>query len=135
MPSTIESSSTTSKDRTCFRQHPHVPNIGEKLCDANCITIFDQGKVTVHKKTQQLHNTIKTIQTTEAAIMVGHRDQHNGLWRVNLKDEPASKDAQLATNMQRTTSISKQMEFLHAAAGYPVLSTWIAAIKKGYFAT
>eukprot|EP00957_Ditylum_brightwellii_P096120 7323066-Ditylum_brightwellii.AAC.1 len=67
--------------------------------------------------------------------MVGHRDQHNGLWRVNLKEEPAGKDAQLATNMQRTTSIGEQMEFLHAAAGYPVLSTWIAAIKKGFFAT
>eukprot|EP00957_Ditylum_brightwellii_P063065 4786387-Ditylum_brightwellii.AAC.1 len=25
------------------------------------------------------------------------------------------------------------MQFLHAAAGYPVASTWINAIKKGYY--
>eukprot|EP00957_Ditylum_brightwellii_P107797 8223710-Ditylum_brightwellii.AAC.1 len=27
------------------------------------------------------------------------------------------------------------MEYLHAAEGYPVLTTWIAAIKKGHYAT
>eukprot|EP00957_Ditylum_brightwellii_P199640 15219294-Ditylum_brightwellii.AAC.1 len=27
------------------------------------------------------------------------------------------------------------MEFLHTAAGYPVLTPWIAAMKKGYYAT
>eukprot|EP00957_Ditylum_brightwellii_P023262 1755137-Ditylum_brightwellii.AAC.1 len=67
--------------------------------------------------------------------MVGNRDLHNGLWRVNLKKEPAVEDTQLATNMQRTTSIDEQIEFLYAAAGYPLLSTWIAAIKKGYYVT
>eukprot|EP00957_Ditylum_brightwellii_P016418 1234982-Ditylum_brightwellii.AAC.1 len=62
-----------------------------KLCDANFITIFDQDKVTVHRVTQQRHDTIKTIHTTDAAIMVGNRDLHNGLWRVNLKVKPAVK--------------------------------------------
>ena len=113
--------------------HTSLISVG-KLCDAKCITICDRDKVTVHGETQQLHDTIKGIRMTDASIMMGNRDLQNGLWRVNLKEE-IEHNKQMATNMQRTTSISEQMEFLHAAAGYPVLSTWVAAIKKGYYAT
>eukprot|EP00957_Ditylum_brightwellii_P059672 4529573-Ditylum_brightwellii.AAC.1 len=58
--------------------------------------------------------------------MEGWRDMTNGLWRTTLEQNHQ------ANTLQKTT-ISKQIQFLHAAAGSPVTSTWIKAVKNGYF--
>eukprot|EP00957_Ditylum_brightwellii_P177516 13520246-Ditylum_brightwellii.AAC.1 len=56
----------------------------------------------------------------------GERDQNNGLWRTLLRKQQVN-------SMLKTTTIEEQMQFLHAAAGYPVPLTWIKAIQKGYY--
>ena len=42
-------------------------------------------------------------------------------------------EKQQVNSMLKTATIEEQMQFLHVAAGYPVLSTWIKAIQKGYY--
>eukprot|EP00957_Ditylum_brightwellii_P088363 6731099-Ditylum_brightwellii.AAC.1 len=40
---------------------------------------------------------------------------------------------QQVNSMLKTTTVKEQMQFLHAAAGYPAPSTWIKAVQKGYY--
>eukprot|EP00957_Ditylum_brightwellii_P134274 10237296-Ditylum_brightwellii.AAC.1 len=59
--------------------------------------------------------------------MEGWRDTTNGLWRTTLEKNHH------ANSMQKTTTMSEQMQFLHAAAGSPVTSTWTTEVKNEYF--
>ena len=86
-----------------------------KLCDAGCIAKFDKNHVVI----QQNGNTIIT----------GDRNPTNGLWNIPLTN-PKQHSCNLTAHGS-TTELS--VKFMHAAAFSPVASTWLKAIKKGYF--
>jgi hypothetical protein len=85
------------------------------LCDAGCTATLDKDKIVIHNG--QLH------------VATGLRAS-NGLWHLPLTPKPRANLSTLATQTARD-----RIAFLHAAAGYPVQSTWTQAIDKGFFAT
>eukprot|EP00957_Ditylum_brightwellii_P211022 15365673-Ditylum_brightwellii.AAC.3 len=58
----------------------------------------------------------------------GERDRISILWRASIQQNSTN-------NMLKTTTIGKQMQFLHATAGYPVSLSWINAVNRGYYIT
>ena len=78
-------------------------SIGQ-LCDAECIATFDKKCVNIER-----HGKI---------ILQGNRDD-NGLWQVPLPNQPQANYTTILADKTATDRIA----FLHAAAGYPVLST------------
>ena len=99
-----------------------------KMAEEGYTTIFHPGEegVTVHK-----HGTV-FITTTEPPILQGCKKKGAKLWTIpaddNTKKERASKVYDLP-------SIGQTVQFLHAAAGFPIEYTWIKAIKAGNFNT
>ena len=105
-------------------------SIGQ-LCDVGCIATFDKATVVV-----KYGNKIVTHGTRTA----------NGLWTIEIaipnitpKTQPTPtllpKYVGNHLSTLETKTASDRIAFLHAAAGYPVLSTWIQAIEKGFYAT
>ena len=92
-------------------------SIGQ-LCDANCTAHFTNTSVTIKRGLQ--------------TIATGQRSP-NGLWNIPLPTTPILPVANMTTLAHQTAS--DRIAFLHAAAGYPVLSTWLKAIAHGFFAT
>jgi hypothetical protein len=86
------------------------------LCDAGCTVTLDKDQVVITNG--NLH------------VTTGQRTR-NGLW--NLDFARHTPRANLATLAIQTAS--DRIAFLHAAAGYPVVSTWIRAIQQGFFTT
>lgn len=87
------------------------------LCDAGCTALFSRDEVVI--RTGALH------------VVTGPRTSE-GLWRLNLQPRAAAH-ANLATLATQTAS--DRIAFLHAAAGYPVVSTWLRAITQGFYTT
>jgi hypothetical protein len=89
-----------------------------QLCDNECSVTFTQDQVTVSKNGKN--------------VMYGSRDPKSCLWRVNLKQKFEPKIVQC--NHAHTNNNQKELiNYLHAACCSPVKSTWIAAIKNGFF--
>ena len=102
------------------------------LCDHGCTVLFDSNAVTVYSKD---HKNI---------LLKGWRDTTGAkLWRFSLrpKDNPVSSiqpdppQTPTALNAHDLPSVGALVRYLHAAAGFPVKSTWLAAIKTGNFST
>ena len=111
-----------------------------KVADEGYTTIFhprNEG-VTIHKE-----GTV-TITTTKPADLQGWQAK-SGLWEFNPNKNnehspsqtenkpPPPKDT--ICNVHGLPSTPTAIRYLHAAAGYPTKSTWIAAIKNGNFVT
>jgi hypothetical protein len=88
-------------------------------------TTFDKNKVVISKD--------------KTTVLTGTRDNRTGLWRFPMQTPRTPTKApfnqQCANALQIQTGIRRMIKFLHATAFSPVKSTWIAAIKRGYFAT
>ena len=75
------------------------------------------------------------------AIIKGKKDYSTNLWTDDLKNPtddtiPGPNPLQFLANAAiAKETVGKRMEFLHACAGYPVLSTWCKAIDAGYYTT
>ena len=93
-------------------------SIGQ-LCDVSCIATFDKATVVV-----RFGHKIVTQGTRTA----------NGLWTVKIELPKVTHVGNHLSTLETQTA-SDRIAFLHAAAGYPVLSTWIQAIEKGFYAT
>ena len=115
-----------------------------KLCDADCTAVLDKHTLRVHDKNGQ-------------CVLKGQRETEGPrLWRVNIappESSPSTKPATKPTTPQlipdpnktattRTTlqakaydlpSVPALIAYLHATAGYPVKSTWQAAVKRGAY--
>jgi hypothetical protein len=106
--------------------HSSLVSIG-KLCDEGCEATFDKNKVVVSKD--------------DTTVLTGTRDTRTGLWRFPMRTlrhptPPAVPTNQQCANvLQLQTGIRRMIKLLHATAFSPVKSTWIAAIKRGYFST
>jgi hypothetical protein len=88
--------------------------------------------------------------STEQAILTGWRDKHTGLWRFPLKTTIenqvtdtsllSKKDSttiseEIAANVHDLPSTEQVINYLHAAAGFPAIATWLQAIRAGFYAT
>ena len=115
-------------------------SVGE-VADEGYTTVFhprNEG-VTIHRE-----GTI-TITTSEPAELQGWRAE-TGLWEFDPKapNHQAIEITSVNNNMSSIDnafnaytlpSTPMAIRFLHAAAGYPIKSTWLAAIKAGNFVT
>ena len=96
------------------------------LCDHGCKVLFDSNAVTVFSKDNQ-GILLKGWQETTGAK----------LWRFSLQPEdhpipsipPSAPAPPAALNAHDLPSFGALVRYLHAAAGFPVKSTWLAAIK------
>jgi hypothetical protein len=89
------------------------------LCDAGCTVTFDRSNVTIRYGTQLVAQGTRTS---------------DGLWHISF---PSTQQPQEYLNLSTLANktAGDRIAFLHAAAGYPVLSTWIRAIRQGFYAT
>ena len=106
------------------------------LCDRGCKVIY--GKHAVH-----------VLDETSKVLLKGWRETTGAcLWRFSLlsgryhqspdnsSPAPAPPPPTLAANnASDIPSVKALVRFLHVAAGFPVNSTWLAAIKAGNYAT
>jgi len=113
-----------------------MPNFAQSLlgigtfCDADCTVAFTRRTVTVFNPTGK-------------AILTGWRERNGAkLWRFSLcpnrqpKPSPSSCTASLqAFSAYDLPSVEALVKYLHASAGFPVKSTWLAAIKAGNYAS
>ena len=99
------------------------------ICDTNCAVVFKKKDVTV------LSPEVKPI-------LQGWREKKlPRLWRFALKPNNRSIQNYTTTNQKSTSahsaydlpSIEALVRYMHAAAGFPVKSTWLKAIKKVKF--
>lgn len=107
-----------------------------KLADADYTTVFHprNESVTVHKgnslKLHFLHNL----------VLQGWRDE-KGLWRLLSETKPLiclsrnKNQHETAVNVYTLPLIPQTIQYLHAAAGFPVKDTWVEAIKHGNYST
>ena len=103
-----------------------------RLCDHECTFLFDSDAVTVYAKNNKTILLKGWIDTTGAK-----------LWRFSLRPEEnhvssiqtKSPTIPTALNTHDLPSVGALVRYLHAAAGFPVKSTWLAAIKAGNFST
>lgn len=104
-----------------------------KLCDAGCKVLFTEVDFTAFDKNNN-------------PILRGWCEQTGAkLWRISLRDEiqlPLShptgeetKTTLAAYSAYDLPSVEALVRYFHAAAGFPVKSTWLAAIKAGNYAT
>jgi hypothetical protein len=66
--------------------------------------------------------------------MHGQRDHSIGLWTVPLDANSTKKDESIKS-VHEISKVYDATQFLHAAAGSPVPSTFVKAIKAGKFST
>ena len=98
-------------------------SIGQ-ACDDNCIAVFTNKEVTISKA-----NDI-SISCNKEPLIKGHQAD-NKLWCIPVPKQPTH----LANSAHTQTNAKKLATFLHAAAGYPPLSTFCKAIDAGWFIT
>ena len=99
-------------------------SIGQ-LCDNDCVATFNKTTVTITKN--------------KSIIMTGKRDEITGMWLIPMPHKTTKlqnqKQTQYSNVITKLHPKSKLVKFLHAAAFSPCKSTWIKAIKAGFFAT
>ena len=100
-----------------------------KMAQEGYTTIFHPGEkgVTIHKKGSL------QITTTKAPVLHGHKINGEKLWTVSGNIE-TNKHEQV-NNVYSLPSTQQSIKYLHAAAGFPVKDTWLAAIKAGNYVT
>jgi hypothetical protein len=97
--------------------HNSLISVGQ-LCDNGCNVTFNKDAV--------------SLMNNETCVMLGARDPHSVLWRVDLKNTKLA--IQSACYHAHDTSNQKELiNYLHAACFSPVKSTWIAAITEWQF--
>ena len=101
------------------------------ICDADCTVLFNKQDVTVFSPGGK-------------PIIIGWKEKESRrLWRFAMKP---TKELLLhhTTKIQTTLSaystydlpsVEELVQYMHAASGFPVKSTWLRAIKKGNFET
>ena len=111
---------------------------GVKLADAGYVSVLDEKTVNIYD------STTTSVKANGPPILQGWRV--GNLWRIplvpnvtnvntqtNIVECPPTKEA--IANVFELPSVEKLIAYFHAAAGYPIMSTWLKAIDKGNFAT
>ena len=108
--------------------HHNLMGIGP-LCYHGCRVLFEKISVTIFSK----ESTI---------ILRGWRNPYGAkIWRFSLRPEdhplvpPEWSSGPTALNAHDLPSVGALVRYLHAATGFPVKSTWFAAIKSVSYAS
>jgi hypothetical protein len=99
--------------------HNSLISVGQ-LCDSQCSVTFTHNQVTVSRKGKE--------------VMYGSRDPKSRPWRVNLNQKVNPEIAQ-CNHAHDNNNQKDLINYLHAACFSPVKSTWIKAIKNGFFSS
>ena len=69
--------------------------------------------------------------------MTAPRNVNNGMWVYNFDNREGNyiNSVPRMNNVYELTKASELVKFLHAAAGFPVIDTWVKAIHNNQFAT
>jgi hypothetical protein len=95
------------------------------MCDAGYKVLFDEGRAQVIEGNVAVQGRI---------VMHGQRDHTTGLWTVPLDENSTKRDESMKI-VYEISKVYDAMQYLHAAAGSPVPSTFAKAIKAGNFTT
>ena len=87
------------------------------LCDQGCIATFDANKISITKHNNQ--------------IATGPRNHQTGLWDLHFTHANINK----ANHITPTKNMQDMIQYLHASCFFPVKSTWLDVIGKGFFKT
>ena len=120
-----------------FKDFPHSLMSVGKTADAGTISIFTKDGVTVHKEQDIL------ITCKGQPILIGTRDergryriplvQQRGQWQPRAPTKRAKKALQQANSVYDLPSTEQAIKWMHAVCGYPVKSTWLAAVQAGNY--
>ena len=100
------------------------------LCDHGCQAIFEASGLVIKSK------------STGLTILTGTWYMATGLWIVDLSTQSMSHNPSLvaadpetliANSEIASETMPERIQFLHAALGYPVLTTFIDAIENGHY--
>ena len=99
------------------------------ICDADCTVMFKKEDVTV------------LLPKGEPILQGWRENKLPRLWRVPLIPDTKQKGIYTTTsqnkpeanNVYDLPSVEALVRYMHAAAGFPVRSTWLKAIKNGNF--
>jgi hypothetical protein len=95
------------------------------MCDAGYKFLFDEGQAQVIEGNVAVKGQI---------VMHGQRDHTTGLWTIPL-DKYSTKRDEFINNVYEISKVYDAMQYLHAATGSPVPSTFVKSIKAGNFTT
>ena len=78
-----------------------------------------------------------TVARNNKPIMTAPRHERNGMWIYNFDEfeNILSSHTETMNNIYEITKSKELVTCLHAAAGFPVVDTWVKAIRNGQFAT
>ena len=120
-----------------FEDFPHSLMSVGKTSDAGTISIFTQDGVTIHDEKDVL------ITCKGTPILIGVRDsngryriplvQQRGQWQPRKPSKKAKSILRQANSVYDLPSTEQAIKWMHAVYGYPVKSTWLAAIEAGNF--
>ena len=110
--------------------HHNLLGIGE-FCDAYCKVLFTKTSVAIFEK------------KGEPVITVWRENNNTKLWNISFL--PNDDDSPEHNKSEKTTlgvysaydlpSVAALVRYFHAAAGYPVRSTWMNDTKAGNYAS
>ena len=108
--------------------HHNIMGIGP-LCDQGCRVLFEKKQVTVYSRDDNV------------LLRGWHELRGAKLWRFALRPhvhtnlQKARPTIPVAMNAHDLPRVCALVHYLHACVGFPVRSTWLAAIKAGNFAS
>jgi hypothetical protein len=94
-----------------------------QMCDAGYKVLFDEGRAQVMEGNVSVQGRI---------VMHGQRDHSTGLWTVPL-DANSTKKYESIKSVYEISKVYNAIQYLHKAAGSPVPSTFVRAMKAGNF--
>ncbi len=74
-----------------------------------------------------------TMIYSKSPVLLGHKPRGSKLWTMQIEWDKHKPER--VNNVYNLPSTAKIIRFLHAAAGFPVKDTWIAAINAGNYST
>ena len=120
-----------------FEDFPHSLMSVGKTSDAGTISIFTKDGIMVHKEEDVL------ITCKGEPILIGARDergrycipliQHRGQLQPRAPSKKAKKALRTANSVYDLPSTEQDIKWMQAVCGYPVKSTWLAAVQAGNY--
>ena len=133
----LEQLNPVATEADTFTDFPHSLMSVGRTSDSGTISIFTKDDVTVY------HEEDVLITCKGAPILIGARDergryhiplqQHHGHWQPRRPSTKARKALMQANSVYDLPSTKQAIKWMHAVCGYPVKSTWLAAIAAGNF--
>jgi hypothetical protein len=104
-----------------------------QMCDAGYRVLFEDIKAKIFEGDVTVHGKV---------LMEGQRDRSTGLWTGPLDNKNQewgnkykSKRDEITSKVYEKNKVHEAIQYLYAAAGSPVPSTFIKAIESGNFVT